>query len=156
MPISRAPSSCAADRQAVCARLGNLCARGQVGSEFHVRHIEGLEVTATRLAERLDVSFTLHDSMYLGGDCLLGGDTGGEHVVVQHNEDGEERAEDVDASTIVRVEATTRPHDVEAVANAIGLTLLRREDWQLRSCRSVRNRCVDSPPVGCPWRRRAR
>jgi hypothetical protein len=97
---------------------------------FTYASIEGLEVTATRLAERLEVSFRLHDSMYLGGDYLLAGDTSGEHVVVQHNEGGEERAEDVDAPTIVRVEATTRPHHVEAVANEIGLTLLRREDWE--------------------------
>lgn len=90
---------------------------------------EGVDATAQRLAQLLDLTFTPHDSSYRGGAYLVAGHVGGEEIIVQRNEDLDEPAEPVDAPTIVYVESTLRPVEVESAAMALGLQLIRRERW---------------------------
>jgi hypothetical protein len=93
---------------------------------------ESVEATVRRLGTVTDLYFELHESMYRGGDYFLAGDwrtPHSEHVIVQRNEDLDERAVEVDAPTIVHVELTDRAAELIGTFRRHGLALVSREDW---------------------------
>jgi hypothetical protein len=93
---------------------------------------DGIEQTATRIGSAVGLVFEWHDSSFRGGDYLLAGDWrtfGSEQVIVQLNDDMGERAEDVNAPTLVYVEATRRADELIDRFTTQSLVLVRREEW---------------------------
>ncbi|MBB2746965.1 UNVERIFIED_ORG: hypothetical protein FHR35_006844 [Microbispora rosea subsp. rosea] len=91
-----------------------------------------LQSVAAELTSALGVTLERHESRYRGGDYLLStGGFGEERTSVQRNAEMDELAEPdyPDALTLVRVEGTSRPEEIEHRLGQTSLTLIRRSTW---------------------------
>jgi hypothetical protein len=90
-----------------------------------------IEESRREVESRNQVSLTLHDSSYRGGDYYRGVGPGGEEWIVQANTDGEEPAEDEwSGPTVLYVDGTQRDGEVASALDGSDLfTHLRSNAW---------------------------
>ncbi|WP_405151258.1 hypothetical protein OG589_20135 [Sphaerisporangium sp. NBC_01403] len=91
-----------------------------------------LQSDAAEVSRVLEVSFKRRESWYRGGSYLHStGGPGGEEVSVQRNAEMDELAEPdhPDVLTLVRVEGTSRPEEIEHRLSQASFTLIRRFTW---------------------------
>ena len=67
-----------------------------------------------------------HESSYRGGDYFLGGSDLDGEIIVQRNEDLDERAVDLDAPTVVYIGPTARADEIVNTFALEGLQLVAR------------------------------
>jgi hypothetical protein len=97
----------------------------------------GIGPTGSAVAQILGVTFSERESSYRGGDYLLAGDVNqGEHIIVQRNIDLEELAiaTESESATVVYVEGTTRPDEVQTALAQVDIRLVRRTDLGPTDC----------------------
>ena len=68
-----------------------------------------------------------HESSYRGGDYFLGRSESDGEIIVQRNEDLDERAIDVDAQTVVYIGPTERVNELVEAFACEGIQLFARE-----------------------------
>jgi hypothetical protein len=93
---------------------------------------DDLQSVAAEVTLALGVTLQWRESWYLGGDYLRStGGFGEERTSVQRNAEMDELAEPdyPDALTLVRVEGTSRPEEIEHRLGQTSLTLIRRSAW---------------------------
>lgn len=73
------------------------------------------------------VGLSPHDSLYRGGDYFLGRSESDGEIIVQRNEDLDERAIDVDAQTVVYIGPTERVDELIEAFEREGIQLFARE-----------------------------
>ncbi|WP_433352776.1 hypothetical protein ACQP25_06060 [Microtetraspora malaysiensis] len=106
-----------------------------------------LQSVASELRLALGVTFERRESWYRGGDYLLSsGGFGEETTSVQRNAEMDELAEPdyPHAPTLVQVEGTRRPEELEHRLGPTSLTLIRRSTWE----EPDRGSAQDSEPWG--------
>ena len=94
---------------------------------------KGVGPTGTALAQVLGVTFRHRESSYRGGDYLLAGEADqGEHIIVQRNIDLDVDepaiAGESPSATVVCVEETTRPDQVQTALAEIDIRLVGRTE----------------------------
>ena len=94
---------------------------------------KGVGPTGTALAQVLGVTFRHRESSYRGGDYLLAGEADqGEHIIVQRNIDLDVDepaiAGESPSATVVCVEETTRPDQVQTALTDIDIRLVGRTE----------------------------